>query len=176
LPGSVVFDTAIGLIFVFLTASLICSAAVEWVANKLNKRGEYLLRGLRELLDIPPATPSAPRSQGTSAASDVQGLLEKGKTRERLQEFSNLGREFRTQLAMGNPTVLRKAPLADLVLAHPIIADSGRRAFAEGQPGRRRVCGTERRWRSDSVVVTAMPDDDDHAPHYLRAAVALTAR
>ena len=56
MSGSAVLDTALGVVFVFLAASLICSGVVEWVSNKLDKRGEYLLRGLREMLDIRPGT------------------------------------------------------------------------------------------------------------------------
>ncbi len=49
--GSAVLDTAIGLAFVFFAASLVCSGVVEWLANVLNKRASFLLRGLRQLLD-----------------------------------------------------------------------------------------------------------------------------
>jgi hypothetical protein len=132
MPGSVVFDTAVGLVFVFLTASLICSAAVEWLANKMNKRGEYLLRGLRELLDIPPATPHAPDSGGDSRVADKQDLLEQRDTRECLQKLSTLGQALPGQPAEGEPHILEKVHLADLVLAHPTIASLHR----PGRPGR----------------------------------------
>jgi len=134
MPGSVIFDTAAGLAFVFLTASLVASAAVEWVANKLNKRGEYLLRGLREMLDIPPATLGEEDADGTGTGWPKKGLSERSETRKRLQEYARLGAEFRDELASPVSNVKMPAPLADLVLAHPIVAALHR----PGRPGRTR--------------------------------------
>src|SRR3712207_9267369 len=59
MSGSAVLDTALGVVFVFLTASVMCAGVVEWISGKLDKRGEYLLRGLREMLDIRPGTDAA---------------------------------------------------------------------------------------------------------------------
>lgn len=133
MPGSVVLDTTIGLVFVFLAASLICSAAVEWLGNKLNKRGEFLLRGLREMLDIPPATPEEPDAAGTVEPTGTRGLIEKDGRRRRLQLLSTEGVKLRDELAGGQQTVAMPAPLADLVLAHPNIAALHRPALP-GQP------------------------------------------
>ena len=44
-------DIAIGVIFVFLLLSMTASAANEIILSRLNKRGQYLLRGLKTLLD-----------------------------------------------------------------------------------------------------------------------------
>jgi hypothetical protein len=96
-PGPVV-NVALGLIFVFLTSALVCSAAVEWIGNVLNKRGDYLLRGLRELLDIPPSAPSEADAPGTVAGSGGDFLIEKDDRRRRLQELSVTGTELRTAL------------------------------------------------------------------------------
>jgi hypothetical protein len=143
-PGSVALDTALGLAFVFLTVSLVASAYIEWLGNKLNKRGEYLLRGLREMLDIPPSTPSDARGEG-SVRGERQGLGARRGRRKRLQDLSVAGGDLRARLAAGpepdraqppaqstdaeTPAAARTpaavampAPLADLVLAHPIIA------------------------------------------------------
>ncbi|HEX2773019.1 MAG TPA: hypothetical protein VHN18_11405 [Micromonosporaceae bacterium] len=133
MPGSVVLDTTIGLVFVFLATSLICSAAVEWLGNKLNKRGEFLLRGLREMLDIPPATPEEPDAAGTVEPTGTHGLIEKDGRRRRLQLLSTEGVKLRDELAGGQQTVTIPAPLADLVLAHPNIAALHRPALP-GQP------------------------------------------
>ncbi|GAC1325213.1 MAG: hypothetical protein NVSMB13_07950 [Mycobacteriales bacterium] len=124
MPGSVVLDTAIGLVFVFLTASLVCTGALEWVANRLNKRGEYLLRGLREMLDLPPATPEAPDSVGTVVPGPhKQGLAVRKNRRTALQTLSTQGNTFRDNLGAGSETPYRpEARLADLVLAHPLVA------------------------------------------------------
>ncbi|HET7477757.1 MAG TPA: hypothetical protein VFJ97_17280 [Dermatophilaceae bacterium] len=51
LQDNAVLDTAIGLAFVFFLTALICTAAVEGIANLTKKRAKFLLRGLRELLD-----------------------------------------------------------------------------------------------------------------------------
>jgi hypothetical protein len=134
MPGSVIFDAAIGLVFVFLTSSLIASAAVEWVANKLNKRGEYLLRGLREMLDIPPATLEGAGADEPGPGSGRNGLSEGRETRQQLQHHARLGAEFRENLTSSPTSVVMTAPLADLVLAHPIIAALHR----PGRPGRTR--------------------------------------
>lgn len=133
-PGSVVLDTAIGLVFVFLTASLICTAVLEYISNKLNMRGAYLLRGLREMLDLPPATPGDPGSRGDVTAS--QARLATGKDRRQdLQELAEVGQTLRTNLANSqNESVKAGEPLADLVLAHPLVAAFHRPADP-GKPG-----------------------------------------
>src|SRR5438128_10220010 len=48
--GSPILDVAIGMIFVYLLLSLICSAANELVELFLKKRARQLERGLYELL------------------------------------------------------------------------------------------------------------------------------
>jgi len=125
LSGSVVLDTAIGLAVVFFAASSICTGVLEWISNKLNKRGEYLLRGLREMLDLPPATPDDPRSQGdVPVAGQAPDLMTRGSRRAALQDLSVQGKTLRETLSAAQPgaTVHAGAPLADLVLAHPLVA------------------------------------------------------
>jgi len=51
--GSEVLDVALGLIFIYLVLSLICSAACEAIEAVLNSRSLYLKRGLQELLNDP---------------------------------------------------------------------------------------------------------------------------
>jgi hypothetical protein len=46
-------DTAISLVFVFATASLLCSVIVEWISRLLERRSQYLVTGLRNMLDDP---------------------------------------------------------------------------------------------------------------------------
>lgn len=123
MQGSAVLETAIGLMFVFATVSLVCSGIVEGLGNTLNKRGEYLLRGLRELLDIPPATPAQQGSQGTPGVAGRGGLLRRHELRHQLQRLSKIGELLRARMAEAEPTeVMPAAPLADLVLSHPIVA------------------------------------------------------
>jgi len=57
--GSTALEVAIGLIFVFLLLSLLCSAVVEYMEAKLNYRSKDLEKGIRLLLDqyVPGETP-----------------------------------------------------------------------------------------------------------------------
>ena len=48
--GSEIIDVVIGMIFVFLLLSLVCSAASEIIEAWLNKRADYLEKGISELL------------------------------------------------------------------------------------------------------------------------------
>ncbi|MEV6487232.1 hypothetical protein AB0M20_01140 [Actinoplanes sp. NPDC051633] len=138
MPGSVVLDTAIGLIFVFLTASLVGTAAVEWLSKRLNMRGEYLLRGLREMLDIPPAAPSG---TGEPASGSRQGLLEKQDKRDELNRLADVGEALRKGLTQtqapaqpGPPAAVKLDDyLADIVMGHPLVAALHRPAKPGGQ-------------------------------------------
>ena len=49
--NSLIVDVAIGLVFVFAATAAATSAATEMVARLLGLRGQYLLRGLRSLVD-----------------------------------------------------------------------------------------------------------------------------
>src|SRR6266480_262554 len=49
--GSEVLDVAVGLVFIYLVMSLICSAACELIESFLKRRSRYLQRGLQELFD-----------------------------------------------------------------------------------------------------------------------------
>lgn len=49
--GSEMLDIAIGMIFVYLLLSLICSSVNELIERQLKNRAADLERGLRELLD-----------------------------------------------------------------------------------------------------------------------------
>jgi hypothetical protein len=51
--GSEVLDVALGLIFIYLVLSLICSAVCEAIEAVLKSRSLYLKRGLQELLNDP---------------------------------------------------------------------------------------------------------------------------
>lgn len=51
--GSATLEIALGMIFVFLLLSLVCSTINEWIASMLNLRGKTLQSGIRRLLDDP---------------------------------------------------------------------------------------------------------------------------
>jgi hypothetical protein len=54
--GSVILDVAIGLVFIYLLLSLICSAAKEGLEALMKKRAIDLERGLRQMLEDPKGT------------------------------------------------------------------------------------------------------------------------
>ena len=51
LLGSTVLEVALGLMFVYLLLSLLCSAVGEYIEAKLNSRAKYLQQGIRLLLN-----------------------------------------------------------------------------------------------------------------------------
>lgn len=61
--NSTVLDVIIGLVFVYLLLSILCTAANEWVAALTKRRGEMLRRGIQQLLENQPT-----RSSGDAGA------------------------------------------------------------------------------------------------------------
>jgi hypothetical protein len=57
--GSQVLEVALGLVFIYLVFSLVCSALQELVSTILGWRAEYLEQGMRQMLagDLPNGTP-----------------------------------------------------------------------------------------------------------------------
>src|SRR5690242_20886250 len=51
--GSGVLELAIGLVFVYLLLSLVCTAINEFIASAINKRGTNLFEGVKNLLNDP---------------------------------------------------------------------------------------------------------------------------
>ena len=56
--NSTVLDVIIGLVFVYLLLSILCTAANEWVAALTKRRGEMLRRGIHQLLENQPTRES----------------------------------------------------------------------------------------------------------------------
>ncbi len=54
--GSNVLEIAIGIIFIYLLISLVCTAVNEWIASFLNQRGKNLFEGIGNLLNDPTFT------------------------------------------------------------------------------------------------------------------------
>jgi hypothetical protein len=52
--NSTVLEVAIGLVFVYLLLSILCTSANEWVAAMTRRRGEMLRKGIRQLLENQP--------------------------------------------------------------------------------------------------------------------------
>lgn len=71
LSGNAALDVLIGLAFVYLLFSLLCSAIQETIAGWLDLRANTLVEGLRTLLnqDNPGSAPAAQRAAATGAAA-----------------------------------------------------------------------------------------------------------
>ncbi|HEX8476362.1 MAG TPA: hypothetical protein VF666_20345 [Pyrinomonadaceae bacterium] len=70
LLGSTILEVAIGMIFVYLLMSLLCSAVNEYIESKLNNRAKDLERGIRLLLN----DPKPGDARGNDNASQPSGL------------------------------------------------------------------------------------------------------
>ena len=52
MSSSAVVDVVIAVVLTFAAIALAASAIVEWIGNLIRKRAKYLLRGLRNMLDV----------------------------------------------------------------------------------------------------------------------------
>jgi len=66
--GSSILEVAIGLVFVYLLVSLICTAANELISSLITWRARNLAEGIRNLLDGPFASATTGAGPGTDAA------------------------------------------------------------------------------------------------------------
>src|SRR5262249_15532844 len=65
--GSTVLDVAIGLVFVYLLLSIICTTINEWILGALKVRSKTLEQGIKQLLDNQPA-PALQKAEQTAAS------------------------------------------------------------------------------------------------------------
>lgn len=73
--NSTILEVIIGLIFVYLLLSIMCTAANEWVAALTRRRGETLRRGIKQLLSGQDVSP-VPGAQGApNAPQEAEKLL-----------------------------------------------------------------------------------------------------
>jgi len=63
--NSTILDVVIGVIFVYLLLSILCTAANEWVAAVTRRRGEMLKKGIKQLL----------ANQRTASENDAEGFV-----------------------------------------------------------------------------------------------------
>ncbi len=109
---SLIVDVAIGLIFTFGVTAALTSAATEGIARYLGLRGDYLLRGVRSLVDgqakkakEPPAKPVVPAEAAAPVAMSVK-LFDTPLLRSPGNEASMPD----TAVAITDRDVLRKLP------------------------------------------------------------------
>jgi hypothetical protein len=73
--NSTILEVIIGLIFVYLLLSIMCTAANEWVAALTRRRGETLRRGIAQLLSGQALAPAANAPNNPNAQEQPQTLL-----------------------------------------------------------------------------------------------------
>lgn len=95
MPDNAVLGTVIGLAFLFFLFSMLCSAVVEFIANLVNKRPKFLLRGLSDLLDTPSGTKDLPNPKSIKTLwnrfSAVRGNIKDERLLYRLALSSGAG-------------------------------------------------------------------------------------
>lgn len=70
--GSAILETAIGVVFVFLLVSLVCTSVREALESVLRARAAFLERGIRELLQArPEANPASADAAATVPGADL---------------------------------------------------------------------------------------------------------
>lgn len=68
MTDSAVLDTILGLIFLFYALALLCGGLVEMIANWVQKRAKYLLRGIGDLLaDVEDKATAVPKRNAWAA-------------------------------------------------------------------------------------------------------------
>lgn len=121
---STVINVAIGMIFIYLLLSLMCSAANEMIELMLKKRAIDLERGIRELLE--PGTDSG--TEGIVQKLYDHALINNlfGGTYEESRIGNPLRRIFRTQLPSYIPARNFALALMDLVALPPDATEGAR--------------------------------------------------
>jgi hypothetical protein len=108
--GSPLLGTAIGLVLLFATVSLLCSGITESLSNVLQLRAKYLLTGLRAMLDAPERRTDA----GTRTARNV--LHDRVKDQRTTQQAAELVRA--PQRTSWDPAV---SPLTTALFDSPLV-------------------------------------------------------
>jgi hypothetical protein len=85
--GSTILEAAVGVIFVYLLLSLVCTALNEWIASILNQRGKNLLAGIKNLLNDPTFTGLAQQVYGHGMLDGVMQGATDPNTPNRLPSY-----------------------------------------------------------------------------------------
>lgn len=85
MTDSAVLDTILGLIFLFYALALLCGGLVEMIANWVQKRAKYLLRGIGDLLeDVEDKAAAVPKDNAWGRMQDnVRDALRDGSYEQR---------------------------------------------------------------------------------------------
>ena len=89
MTDSAVLDTILGLIFLFYALALLCGGLVEMIANWVQKRAKYLLRGIGDLLeDVEDKATAVPKDNAWGRMQDnVRDALRDGSYEQRRYEL-----------------------------------------------------------------------------------------
>ncbi|MDQ5836680.1 MAG: hypothetical protein M3379_07870 [Acidobacteriota bacterium] len=120
--GSTALEVAIGMIFVYLLMSLLCSAVAEYIEAKLNYRSKDLEKGIRLLLNPPPPKKSDSKTAGswwsrwfhTSGEEQPTQPVQGGTTPAQGQEASG-------NTATTGQDDKKPQTLAEMLYAHPLV-------------------------------------------------------
>jgi hypothetical protein len=89
MTDSAVLDTILGLIFLFYALALLCGGLVEMIANWVQKRAKYLLRGIGDLLeDVEDKAAAVPKDNAWGRMQDnVRDALRDGSYEQQRYEL-----------------------------------------------------------------------------------------
>ena len=162
--GSEIIDVVIGMIFVFLVLSLICSAANEIIEAWLNKRADYLEKGISELL--------TDRDGGGYLKELYRHPLIAGLYRDRYGEEETGWRQNLSPRLIGilNELGFKKTRLPSYIPAQnfslalmDIVLDTSAATSPTASPGSKIVLAPPARSVSPSGVMNALPTVSDAA-------------
>jgi hypothetical protein len=138
--NSSVLDVVVGLTLVFFVFATVCSGAVEWISRRLRLRADYLLRGLRNMLD----------GAGTTQREGIPTIPNGGGPSPGGSEGAPTG---------SPPPVTARESVADRLLRLPLIATFGQQA--DGDPIDKRVMPSylPAETFAAAVVDMVVPDD-----------------
>jgi hypothetical protein len=123
--GSQILEIAIGMVFVYLSLSLVCSGINEWIANIFQLRAGLLEEWLREQLTEPGSKDYYEEFQ---AHPLIKALYQKPSSNSKLRSIPLVGRLFRT---IRKPSYIpsRTFVLAFLDVVAPIDTQAGSRTI-----------------------------------------------
>ena len=85
--GSNVLDVAVGVVFIYLLLSLVCTAISEAVATFINRRGENLFAGIKNLLNDPQFTQPAQQLYTHGLVAGISQDASNPRKRNRLPSY-----------------------------------------------------------------------------------------
>jgi hypothetical protein len=128
--NSNVLDVVIGVIFVYLTLAILCTAANEWVAAVTRRRGKMLQKGIKQLLANQP-TPRDNDAKGFERAFYRHPIITKMQNGERHPAYLS-ARNFCAVVTDIISTTEAAGPANSTPNANPETADPGNLAARAG--------------------------------------------